>query len=87
MLNNKGADQTAQTDLHLCCSHMAINRFSHDVAHKAPIHVMPCKIQGAGVGRNQSFPAKPSWAIHQMSHVTRKPIFGVCDQGSHKPVC
>ena len=33
--NNKGADQTAdvQGDLRLCCSHMAKDRFSHDVAH------------------------------------------------------
>ena len=31
--NNKGADQTAQADLRLCCLHMAKTEFSHDVAH------------------------------------------------------
>ena len=33
--NIKGADQTVQADLRLCCSHNGINRFSHDIFEEA----------------------------------------------------
>ena len=36
-MNNKGADETAQADLCLCCSHIAKPEFSNDVTQKVAI--------------------------------------------------
>ena len=63
------------------------DRFSRDVAHFIPSYV--CVHFPFGVwGRMwNSTVSVPNHCRYYMSHVTRKPVFGVCNQGRLKPAC
>ena len=85
-----------KADFHLCLyvlyiqtSPSAENREKWEFVRRLflPSRPLACSLSEGTCHSKETSEFFNLWSDATMSHVTRKPVFGVCDQGRHKSAC